>query len=831
MPDYEPIDLTPFCNAGTSFYGEAAKPQVGEQSFYGLPFIIGSGRDPDRCFIGLSGEGSNDAITIPVGRYAHYLIFAHALLESRPQEGYGIGREVASYMVHLAGGQTHRLPIRDRLEVAAVPTRWGDGPFLALPDQKDRLMPRYQGEWDVSGLRQAEAVQGKATGYYLWAWQNPSENEIESVTAEPSDRKFVLAAITLGHLEEHPLRKVAKREVKIELTDSEDAKKPFDMEVEVDRGVATFPFALPTVSAQEFVNDTHKGWGEARNQTSSPAYVEVAARPSATVTIKSQGETLAEMNWGQLQQKEEITTPRVRVELLDRGRNWVHVTVVDEKTDKAIPCRVHFRSPEGIPYQPHGHHNQVNRNMNSWHQDIGGDLDLGQVAYAYIDGKCQGWLPRGTVVVDIARGFEYEPLRTEVTIKPGQRELQLKLKRWTDMNQQRWFSGDSHVHFLGGQGAHREAQGEDLNVVNLLQSQWGHLFTNTEDFIGRPNVSDDGNTIVYCSQENRQHLLGHLTLLGLKEPVMPWCSDGPAEAELGGNLEITMARWADACHAQGGTVIIPHLPTPNGEPATLIATGRADAVEMLAQGDLFHIEYYRYLNCGYRLPLVGGTDKMSSDVPVGMYRTYANIPDDRPFDYQSWCDAVKAGRTFLSSGPIIQMSVNGVGIGDTLKLPGNGGTVEVEATAQSIFPIHTLQIIQEGRVVASTDEPSGSRNLRLHAKLNIDRHSWLAARCGGPNYSILAHHDGWGRGIFAHTSPVYLAVGGDWWMFDTDTAQYMLTLVDGTLEYIHQSAAHHEHDNVTHHHGHEDHMAYLEEPFHQAAKAIHQRMHQLGIPH
>jgi len=54
------------------------------------------------------------------------------------------------------------------------------------------------------------------------------------------------------------------------------------------------------------------------------------------------------------------------------------------------------------------------------------------------------------------------------------------------MNQKRWFSGDSHVHFLGERGAHREAQGEDLNVVNLLASQWGHLFTNTEDFIGGP---------------------------------------------------------------------------------------------------------------------------------------------------------------------------------------------------------------------------------------------------------------------------------------------------------------------------------------------------------
>ena len=174
------------------------------------------------------------------------------------------------------------------------------------------------------------------------------------------------------------------------------------------------------------------------------------------------------------------------------------------------------------------------------------------------------------------------------------------------MNAQGWYSGDTHVHFLSGDGANVEAAGEDLNVVNVLQSQWGSLFTNTEDFIGRPRVSDDGRTIVYVSQENRQHFLGHLTLLGLTDPVMPWCSDGPTEAEPGGSMETTLSHWADACHAQGGTVVIPHLPFPNGEPAALIATGRADAVEMLTQGQFAHTEYYRYLNGGYRLPLVGG---------------------------------------------------------------------------------------------------------------------------------------------------------------------------------------------------------------------------------
>ena len=90
-----------------------------------------------------------------------------------------------------------------------------------------------------------------------------------------------------------------------------------------------------------------------------------------------------------------------------------------------------------------------------------------------------------------------------------------------------------------------------------------------------------------------------------------------------------MSDWADQCHAQGGSVIIPHLSNPNGEPAALIATGRVDGVEMLRHEPFNHTEYYRYLNCGYRLPLVGGTDKMSSDVPVGIYRTYVRLPVKR----------------------------------------------------------------------------------------------------------------------------------------------------------------------------------------------------------
>ena len=431
--------------------------------------------------------------------------------------------------------------------------------------------------------------------------------------------------------------------------------------------------------------------------------------------------------------------------------------------------------------------------------------------------------------MDVARGFEYEPLRRKVAIKPGQRELTLRLKRWIHMKDRRWFSGDSHVHFLSTQGSHTESQGEDLNVVNLLQSQWGNLFTNTEEFTGRPSIVQQGDNIVYISRENRQHFLGHLILWGLKEPVMPWCSDGPGEAELGGSLEVTMNDWADQCHRQGGHVIIPHLPTPNGEPAALIASGKADGVEMLRQTSFNHLEYYRYLNCGYRLPLVGGTDKMSSDVPVGIYRTYVRLPQEEEFNYQNWCRNVSRGRTFLSGGPIIGLTVDGRAIGDTLEISGPG-VVEVEAWAESVLPIYTLQIVQAGRVVASTEERRGARKLHLKEKLRVDGHSWIAARCGGPGYLSKFHLDGWERGIFAHTSPVYIACGGPWWMFNREAAQYMLTLIDGCMTYIREQAPLYL-DDTTHHHGEEDHVAYLERPFIEARKVLHRRMHQLGIPH
>ena len=425
MHDYQPLDISSVLNAGIEVLGEDDQDvDVGSQSFRGLPFEVGTDSGGD-CFISL--DVSSGPIKIDVGESAHRVVFAHRLVGSEIDSGGSVGLPVAEYVFHMASGKDFRANIRERFEIASVPNDSFRGPsglpFQAVTDQKHTLFERDQGKWEELGRRQTEYAQASARSYFLWAWTNPEpESVIESIEIVPQGAKFIIAGVTLGREDEHPFARQGRRETRITVTDETVAGQPFDLSVKVDRGDTTFVFPLPKDPDSGFIDAYHKGYGQEDNPDSDSAYAEISAVPSATVIVKQGDEEVGQVKWGEVEREGVVETPRMKIELLDKGRNWVNV---DDDTGRPVPCRVHFRSPEGIPYQPHGHHNQVNSNLGTWHIDIGGDVRLGQISYAYIDGTCQGWLPRGDVIVDVARGFEYEPLRTRVSIEPGQQELTL----------------------------------------------------------------------------------------------------------------------------------------------------------------------------------------------------------------------------------------------------------------------------------------------------------------------------------------------------------------------------------------------------------------------
>lgn len=807
--DYQPVDLTPWCTGGVDDVAGAPAP-TGLRTFHGIPFRIGDPDAPEAAAFVVVDPGT-PAPTIRLDTPAQRVIVAHRLLTGDVDIADGTGATVAQYAFRFADGSVREVDIRRRFEIGLAPAEgWDmDLPFQAVLSSTPALPDRDAGRWERLGDRRSEGCLPLPPSYFLWTWTNPRpEVPLTELRIVALRGRLLVAAVTVGHLDEAPFVRTGAVPLRITVH-GDDPPDPVDLRVEVDRGAASYVYPRVVGSTGP------PGWGTPPDP-SLGGYAHASGTGSATLRVHTAGRDLARVPWSELTGQQSVHVGQVELQLADHGRNWVHVRVVDDATGRPVPCRVHFRSADGVAYPPHGHAEYVSPGLGS-----GGDVRLGGVTYAYIDGTCQGWLPRGTVIAEIARGFEYEPVREAVTVHPATRELTFRLRRWTSMNERGWYSGDSHVHFLTAQGAAFEQRAEDLNVVNLLATQWGSLFTSGEEFTGRPHRAGDGHFVTYVSQENRQHVLGHLVLWALRRPVMPWCTDGLPEAALGVPLEATLSDWADRCHEQGGTVVVPHIPRPNGELAALIATGRADALEMIVQHRDAHEEYYRYLNGGYRMPLVGGTDKMSAEVAVGQYRTYAHLGEEE-FSYEAWCAAVRAGRTFLSGGPMLHLSVDGHGIGDTVHVPG-GGTVEVQARAEGVFPMHTLELVHDGRVVATAPDRQGNRLLTLDTGVRFDRDGWLAARVGGPGYVRgLTHHDLWHRGVFAHTSPVYVTCNRDWSRFDARVDRYMTTLLHGALSYVRHTAQHPP-DTTTFHHGEDDHLAYLERPFREALRALAER--------
>jgi hypothetical protein len=270
--------------------------------------------------------------------------------------------------------------------------------------------------------------------------------------------------------------------------------------------------------------------------------------------------------------------------------------------------------------------------------------------------------------------------------------------------------------------------------------------------------------------------MGHIGLLGGQgEPVYPMSADGPMEAYLGDPQWTTMADWADACRKREGLAVAVHFPYPTAEVAADIVLGKIDAVEVphsLSEqfDNLRFLDWYRCLNCGYRLPVVGGTDKMGTYRAVGAIRTYAYI-GQQEFSFANWAKAVRNGNTFTTSGPMILFQADGRSPGGEITLPSGGGSVEVNVEARSFVPFHRVEIVLNGRVVSSREETAGTRQLTLKDKVRVSGPGWLAARCSSQ------------RGPVAHTSPVYLRAPGQE-LFSAPAAAYLLTLIEGTRSWV-----------------------------------------------
>src|SRR5262249_20060434 len=78
--------------------------------------------------------------------------------------------------------------------------------------------------------------------------------------------------------------------------------------------------------------------------------------------------------------------------------------------------------------------------------------------------------------------------------------------------------------------------------------------------------------------------------------------------------------------------------------------------------------YYTLLNCGFRLRPTAGTASGVHPVPLGFGRVYVRLGSGAPgFSYDAWVKGLNAGRSFVTTGPMLLAELNGRDPGEVFR--------------------------------------------------------------------------------------------------------------------------------------------------------------------
>ena len=447
----------------------------------------------------------------------------------------------------------------------------------------------------------------------------------------------------------------------------------------------------------------------------------------------------------------------------------LRLTVVDA-AGRPMPARVSVTAADGRSYAPD----------DVWqHADDAFDRKQRSFEYGYFHtrGSSSVTAPTGQVEVEVSRGPEYRVFRRTLTLAAdSSRTLRVVLNRIANLPGTGWYSADLHVHMNYG-GTYRntpaylaqQARAEDVHLIeNLVVNKEGRV-PDVGYFTGRPDPVSTPSTIIVHDQEYHTSFWGHTGLLGLtRNLILPGYAAYANTAAA--SLDPSNAQVFDQAHAQRGLTGYVHPFDSDPDPADTsraltnelpvdVALGKVDYYEALGFVDDYAATakvWYRLLNCGFQLPAGAGTDAMANFAslrgPVGMNRAFAKLTG--PFTHQRWLAALKAGRTFVTNGPLLGFTLNAREPGSELSLRPRVQEVVAAVSLKSNVPVDHLEIVRNGVVIATVPLSGDRTSASARITLPVRGSGWylLRARGNGPAYPVLDVYP------YATTSPIYVTV-------------------------------------------------------------------------
>jgi hypothetical protein len=453
-----------------------------------------------------------------------------------------------------------------------------------------------------------------------------------------------------------------------------------------------------------------------------------------------------------------VPTGRLRLSVSDKASG-----------NNAQTARVSVQQDKGKFYAPVGAIHRILRGYGHFYCDVSAKL----IVPAPKNHVAELIVPAGKYHVRVFRGAEYEVATREIDVKPDENtDVAVRLTRWTHQAKAGWFSGENHIHANYGYGQWfnsprtmlQQCAGEDLNVCNLViaNSDTDGIF-DRHYFRGGPDPLSTAETILYWNQEFRSTLWGHMTLVNLKqlvEPIMTGFKDTTNPWDIPTNSDI-----ADRTHWQKGVVNYTHVAQNADEPWTSpyaakgipvdVALGKIDTLDINNSYAGSVPVWHRLLNCGFRVPATAGTDvflnRIDSRLPGGD-RVYVKV--NGPLTYEKWIGGMKAGRSFVTNGPMLELKLDDHQLGDTVKLA-EPRKVAMHSKAAAAFPLGKFELLYNGQVIRIAKLDEGQKNVVIDGEIMLDKSGWIALRATGPG-----HPDSPLPGLYAHTNPIYVEIAG-----------------------------------------------------------------------
>jgi len=477
---------------------------------------------------------------------------------------------------------------------------------------------------------------------------------------------------------------------------------------------------------------------------------------------------------------------------------------------KLVPVEIsemHYRQPMGVLKVQVREAGKTELTHNRVHVTASDDKFYAPLdAYARVSGRgdplfhnageFQINLPVGRSSLTVVKGFEFFPQELEVEIVEGEvTELQVSLQRLTDMAAKGWYSASTHVHANYAGNLHNTL--ENLIMMSMAEDQDLVLeqVANKDNRIldyhyfepgGEAHSASIPEQVVVVGQEFRPPFYGHIFMFGMKEHLIsPFVTgyEGTAiESLYPSNTDMMLKAKRQGAvtgyvHPYNGDAD-PLLGNLGGGKGFIVdaALQTTDALEWSDANRAGFFPLYAVWNNGLRVTATGGEDSISSlhrSKLVGSLRTYV-YTGNRGLDMHAWFDAMKRGRAFVSSGPLLEFSVGTALPGDTVSLPESGGTITISGRLRSVVEMSSLLLICNGEEVERFNLGRDRTRADVSYELDVERSGWCHLRTEGETSDRFPMDVNYTQ---AFTNPIWLQVG-DQAISNPESASYALRWID-----------------------------------------------------